>query len=85
MYVDKIKETFERNGYHADALISYDRFQNVISSLMVYPSIIKRGQPFDREVGDELWEQASGGSNMISIQRICETISDGISILIVKI
>ena len=43
------------------------------------------GQPYDMEVANELWEQASRGSDFIDVNSICQTINDGISILQVKL
>jgi len=37
------------------------------------------------EVANELWEQASKGSDFIDVNSICQTIADGINILQVKL
>lgn len=41
----------------------------------------RSSEPYDKDVADELWEQASGGKNFIQINQVCETIDDGINIL----
>jgi hypothetical protein len=47
--------------------------------------LIQPGQPYDKEVADELWDQASKGDAFIDVNSICVTINDGISILQFKL
>ena len=84
MYTDKIREAFERIGFSGDTEINQVKFSDILTKLMVLFATIqttRAGEPYDKDVADELWEQASGGKTYIKILQVCETIDDGINIL----
>lgn len=84
MYTDKIREAFERIGFTGETTITQAKFNDILSKLMVALSLMqstRSNEPYDKDVADELWEQASNGRSSIQINQVCETIDDGINIL----
>ena len=65
MYIDRIREVFERYNYNGSSHMNQQNFYTFLTQLSVHWPLFQPGQAYDRDVADELWDQAAKGSQFI--------------------
>jgi len=58
MYIDRVREVFLRYSFNGNSHMNQQYFYNFLSQF-------SPGQTYDRSVADELWNEASNGSQFI--------------------
>jgi hypothetical protein len=65
--IDKVRNAFSKSGFNGGEKLRKTELSQFLNSLMQR----EKGEAFDQEVVEEIWEQSSNGKTQVSVDEIC--------------